>query len=220
MNKYHHIIWDWNGTLLNDVDVCVALMNDLIQAHPKKIPAIDHYTYQNIFDFPVLQYYERVGFDFHQESFDDLCVKFIGGYRAQAMELKLHPQAKEVLAAIGASDLQQSILSAAKQEGLQQMVLQHQIDHHFEYIFGENDHYAHGKIANGKRLQSQLEERDHHNLLLIGDTVHDFEVAQAIGADCVLVAHGHHSHQKLQQTGVKVVDSLEELVESLDNTFM
>lgn len=214
MKTYEHIIWDWNGTLLNDVDLCVAIVNNMLSAHHEKTTKeITCDYYRSIFDFPVIQYYERVGFDFTKESFDDLCVKFIGDYRSRASELKLHSQVFEVLSNIEGAGFQQSILSAAKQDGLQQMVRNHQLDHFFQHIIGENDHYAHGKVFNAQRLRHTLKESNHHKLLLIGDTTHDFEVAQAMEADCVLVAHGHHSHQKLQQTGAKVVDSLEELIE-------
>ncbi len=211
MKKYEHIIWDWNGTLLNDVHVCVDIMNGIMQSHSDELPSMTHEYYRSIFDFPVIDYYKRIGFDFNKESFDELCVKFIGGYHSRAVDLQLHNEARDVLLSIEGAGFQQSILSAAKQDGLRQMVRQHQIDHHFEHIMGENDDYAHGKVANAKQLRANLQEMNHHRLLLIGDTTHDFEVAEAIEADCVLVAHGHHSHQKLQKTGAKVVDSLGEL---------
>ena len=212
MKNYQHIIWDWNGTLLNDVDLCVRIMNDIMQNHPEDLPSMNHQHYRNIFDFPVIEYYQRIGFDFNKESFDDLCVKFIGAYHSSAVDLKLHSKAKEVLLTVETAGFHQSILSAAKQEGLQQMVKHHEINHHFEHIMGESDDYAHGKVANAQLLRQQLQKLNHDRLLLIGDTTHDFEVAEAIEADCILVAHGHHSHQKLQQTGAKVVDSLSELL--------
>ncbi|MGB1242619.1 MAG: HAD family hydrolase [Chitinophagales bacterium] len=213
MNLYEHIIWDWNGTLLNDVDLCVAIVNDMLSVHHQTVgEEVSHEHYRNIFDFPVIQYYERVGFDFNKESFDDLCGKFIGAYRSRATELKLHNEVVKVLSSIEGAGFHQSILSAAKQDGLREMVQEHQVDHFFQHVIGENDHYANGKVFNGKQLRNTLKESNHHKLLLIGDTTHDFEVAQAMEADCILIAHGHHSHQKLQQTGAKVVDSLEELI--------
>ena len=51
-------------------------------------------------------------------------------------------------------------------------------------------------------------------MLLIGDTLHDAEVAAAADVDCVLVAHGHQSKERLKQSGAQVVDSLEAIVRS------
>jgi len=41
--------------------------------------------------------------------------------------------------------------------------------------------------------------------------VHDYEVAQAMGTDCVLVAGGHHSRRRLEATGAPVVDRLDQI---------
>ena len=52
---------------------------------------------------------------------------------------------------------------------------------------------------------------DPHNVVLIGDTVHDHEVAQNIGVECVLVTHGHNSYARLVKTGAQVFDNIAEL---------
>ncbi len=45
-------------------------------------------------------------------------------------------------------------------------------------------------------------------VLVIGDTTHDYEVARAMGAHCVLLNWGHHGPEKLSRCGVAVFDSL------------
>ena len=45
-------------------------------------------------------------------------------------------------------------------------------------------------------------------ILMIGDTDHDFEVAGVIGIDCLLLSHGHHCSKRLKKTGAKVVQNL------------
>ena len=57
-DKYDTIIWDWNGTLLNDVDMCINCMNQLLQ--PRNIALLDHKKYQEVFTFPVQDYYEKM----------------------------------------------------------------------------------------------------------------------------------------------------------------
>ncbi|MDD3146293.1 MAG: HAD hydrolase-like protein, partial [Candidatus Riflebacteria bacterium] len=52
--------------------------------------------------------------------------------------------------------------------------------------------------------------------VMIGDTVHDFEAASAMGIPCILIAAGHNSKKRLQATGVPVVNSLAELCEAFD----
>jgi len=50
---------------------------------------------------------------------------------------------------------------------------------------------------------------------MVGDTVHDYEVAQAMGTDCILIASGHNSRDRLEETGVLVLDSPNEIIEAL-----
>jgi len=46
---------------------------------------------------------------------------------------------------------------------------------------------------------------------LIGDTVHDYEVAREIGAKCLLIAGGHQSIEKLTACGVPVLNNIKEI---------
>ena len=58
---YKHIMWDWNGTLLNDSHMAVMVINQTLAK--RDMPTIDHERYQQIFGFPVIDYYRRLGFD-------------------------------------------------------------------------------------------------------------------------------------------------------------
>ena len=61
--KYKHIIWDWNGTLLNDRWVCVNGINNCLKK--RGLSSISEETYKSIFTFPVKDYYKKLGFDFN-----------------------------------------------------------------------------------------------------------------------------------------------------------
>ena len=57
ISKYKYIIWDWNGTLLNDVWLCIEIMNEMLEN--RNLPSITYDKYREIFDFPVQRYYEK-----------------------------------------------------------------------------------------------------------------------------------------------------------------
>ena len=61
------IIWDWNGTLLNDLRLCVKTINSLLEK--RSLPVLTTSSYKEVFSFPVKDYYEKVGFDFSKEDF-------------------------------------------------------------------------------------------------------------------------------------------------------
>ena len=73
------ILWDWNGTLLDDVDLCVDALNRLLAGfgYPQRY---DHERYRAIFGFPIEEYYVRAGFDFTKHSFAELAEKYMEDY--------------------------------------------------------------------------------------------------------------------------------------------
>jgi phosphoglycolate phosphatase len=75
MNDKITIIWDWNGTLLDDVDICVDTINTLLIKY-KKDP-ISKASYKKLFTFPIQNYYSKLGFDVSLENFKKIVNNFI-----------------------------------------------------------------------------------------------------------------------------------------------
>lgn len=205
MNRYKHIIWDWNGTLLDDAGLCVEVLNELLNKRGKPPITLDYY--KDNFDFPVKDCYESLGFDLRVESYRELSKEYISAYNKRRFECNLHNRAEEALKMCRARELSQSILSAYQQQMLMESVQHFQIGDFFEEIAGLQDHYAGGKIERGIKLLTELGLTGKETLC-VGDTIHDYEVAQAIGSDCVLVCTGHHTRQRLQKCAADIVDSL------------
>jgi phosphoglycolate phosphatase len=208
LSDYQHIIWDWNGTLFNDTALCVTIINTMLCQRALPTLSLDHY--QAVFTFPVRDYYPRVGFDLSQESFEALSREFVTTYESRRHEGTLYPHTRRALEHVTASSKRQSLLSAYPQETLIDLVHTFELGHLFEHLRGLGHIYADSKIEQGQQLLSEL---PHHqsDVLLVGDTLHDAEVAQVLGTDCILIADGHQSKERLAQSGLPVVDSLEEL---------
>ncbi len=210
MAKYQHIIWDWNGTLLDDAWLCVEILNDITRKYNKG--PVTFGQYRSEFDFPVKDYYRNIGFDFTVESFETVANEYITEYNRRRFECNLNSDAVNVLRICSKAGVTQSILSAYQQTRLEEAVAHFQITGFFTKLFGLNDYYAAGKIENGKRLIEQLDCRANH-VLLIGDTTHDYEVAESIGADCVLLTCGHQSKQKLLTCKTTTLDNLTQITD-------
>ncbi|MFQ6607354.1 MAG: HAD family hydrolase [Fidelibacterota bacterium] len=213
--KYKHIIWDWNGTLLDDAWLCVDIMNGVLSR--RGMPVITLQKYQELFNFPVIDYYVRLGFDFEKEPFEIVGTEFIDYYEERRHEVLLQKDVQTVLMAVRDAGLTQSLLSAYKQSTLDELVAYHQLSDYFLKIMGLDNHYAHSKVEIGKEWINEM-QYGNHEVLFVGDTVHDHEVAAAIGADCVLVPGGHQQREKLEACGVPVLSSLREVTEFVGNT--
>jgi len=203
------VIWDWNGTLLNDIDLCIFSINKLLTE--RDLPEIDIKTYKEVFSFPVQDYYKTLGFDFEKEDFSIPAHQFMDLYNEGFDSSTLQKHSVEVLQYFHRKGVRQFVLSAMNHELLQKTLKMKGISQFFEGIAGLTDHYGVSKIEQGKQLFRDFKIETEKSLL-IGDTIHDFEVATELGVKCLLIADGHQSKERLSQTGGIVIDSLNELI--------
>ncbi|NWF89299.1 MAG: HAD family hydrolase [Ignavibacteriaceae bacterium] len=214
-NHYKHIIWDWNGTLFNDVELCLDVLNGLLLRN--ELNPITITKYREIFTFPVKDYYAKAGLDLEKYSFEILGKEWMDEYQNRRLEARLFHNAEKYLQKIFSSGVEQSILSAYKQDTLLELVNHFQLSKYFTYLNGLDHIYATSKVDLGKELMEKL-NHEKGEVLLVGDTVHDFEVAREIGADCVLIASGHQSKSKLVECKVKVYENLDEMMNNFKFT--
>lgn len=200
------ILWDWNGTLLDDVQLCVDALNRLLARYGYS-QRYDHDQYRAIFGFPVEDYYVRAGFDFARHSFDELAQSFMADYIPASQACPLMEGARETLDAFSAAGLRQVVLSASPVTTLRQQAAARNVDRCFDRLLGLGDIYARSKVELG--LQYLREGGfDPARTVMIGDSTHDYEVARAMGVRCLLQGSGHQPPEVLQRTGAPVVPDL------------
>lgn len=194
MATYNHIIWDWNGTLLDDLQACVDAINILLTR--RHLPRVTVQQYLDVFDFPVRNYYLKLGFDFSRDNWNDVAVEYHAAYATTSLAAPLRQGAKAALDRLQANDIGVSILSACELGLLKRMMKERGIIHYFEHIYGLDDLYAASKVDLGHSLLKKT-GLPRENTLMVGDTTHDYEVAQAMGIPCLLMTGGHQSEAKL-----------------------
>jgi phosphoglycolate phosphatase len=194
IEKFRHVIWDWNGTLVDDLSVAVDSINTLLQENGLSTLTIE--KYREVFGFPIPHYYEKVGFDFSKVSFEKLAERYVAEFNhKRAWQAPLFDGVTDVLRTIKSSKTQ-SILSAAAQWHLDEIIQHHKIEDFFHFRFGIDNHFATTKVHRGREL-IKLSGVPAGETILIGDTDHDFEVAQELGISCLLLSDGHQSYRRL-----------------------
>ena len=212
-----HIIWDWNGTLLDDTQLCVEVLNGILAIREREPISIE--DYRQHFRFPVIEFYNYLGFDTAADSFAAISREFIDAYEARWFSVcQLHEGATSILSAVRSYGGHQSVLSAAKQDALEVGIREYQIGEYFTELAGTSNIYADGKIARGKQWIAEA-DLDSAEVLLVGDTLHDKEVADAMGVGCLLVAHGHYTRQRLAKSGAPVFVGFDDLGACLERFF-
>ena len=209
--RYDHIAWDFNGTILDDVRSGVGATNLLLSR--RGLPTIDSIDYYySIFCFPIIRYYEKLGFDFLRESYDDIAVEWAIEYRRLAEKAPLREGVLPLMRAFAARGIPQTVLSASEKGLLDEQLNALGVREYLEGSFGRDDHTGGDKTA---LVLAFAARRNPGRTLFIGDTDHDAACARAAGFDCALIAGGHQGKDRLLSCDVPVYDSIAELHRAL-----
>lgn len=204
--RCQYILWDWNGTIMDDVKIALDAVNHMLFQCQR--PAITLEAYRRAMDTPIIHFYEQF-FDMEKVSFSWIAQEFNEYYGAHEGELFLHEGILEQLKEFQQRGSQQIILSSSATDIIRNYVQKYGILPYFSEILGADNLLSESKIERAVHYF-----QDHQMALdqavLIGDTVHDFEVAQALGVDCVLLARGHQDKESLVACGCPVYESIRE----------
>ncbi|MDG1139730.1 MAG: HAD hydrolase-like protein [Opitutales bacterium] len=208
--NYEHIIWDWNGTVIDDARLCVQILND--ELLKRGLPVINLEFYQENFSFPVNLFYKKIGLPSMGIRYEELNLVFITQYKKYCYFCNLHADVQFVLNKLTNAGVAQSVLSAGKETDIIEFVKYFKLLHCFSTISGVRNIRASGKkeISESHRQKIRCST---DKILLIGDTVHDLEIADHLGIDCILFSNGHNSHDVLLAKTSRVINSYEKLLQ-------
>jgi HAD superfamily hydrolase (TIGR01549 family) len=206
-SSFRCVFWDWNGTLVNDADVALNSVNDMLIK--RNMPSIDKCFYLQNCTTPIIEFYKKV-FDLNKVPFEDLLKEFNEGYHLYINDSNFMNGAVSVLEKLYQQKITQVILSSSAQKELLTFVKMFNVEKYFSEILGAADYYAESKLERTVFLLSK-NHIDPKDVVVIGDTIHDFEIAAAIGAECILIANGHQNKDVLLQCGKMVLDDISEV---------
>jgi phosphoglycolate phosphatase-like HAD superfamily hydrolase len=204
-----HLVWDWNGTLLDDLKLVVDATNVcLATVGGPVITAEDH---RRDFRRPILDYYAHVlARPVDEVEFQLLDDAFHDAYRDRIDEVQLAPDA---LAAMGKWPGTQSLLSMFFHDELLVEVERHGLSARLVRVDGLPGTVGGHRKATFLERHLKALELDPANVVLIGDSVDDGDAARAVGASAVLYAGGFTDSGLLEATGLPVAYSLLEAVD-------
>lgn len=209
MSKYTHIIWDWNGTLLDDLSASLTSVNDMLDM--RGMPHIDADFYKECIGVPIRKFYDRV-FDMEKEDYAVIIKQYNEGYLRHLEDCGLTRGAREAIEYFCSHGLNQAVVSSSNNDQLCANILKYGLDGCFDSVLGSADFYAGSKID---RAKTYLEKSNGKNgrVLVVGDLEHDADMAKELGADCVLLTSGHEHISRLKRAEVPLIDDLFALIE-------
>ena len=192
----NYILWDWNGTLLDDTQAALDTLNEMLARRGRAPIAMDFY--RDNFAFPCRPFYEQIGMDVPDAEWDALAREYHETYSRKAVQL--NAETIDALERVKASGAKQSIISALRQDLLDAQAEAFGVAPYMDCIYGTDNLDGASKLDRALELMSRLAPASGElpDVVLIGDALHDKEVADALGIRCVLCAQGSHSARRLR----------------------
>lgn len=213
MKKVNTIIFDFNGTILDDLDLCFNTLNKMLNMYNH--PSITLERYLDIFTFPVIDYYKKAGFDFNKESFDELAPIFMDIYQPNSLKCSLHDGVIEIIDKFRKEGKKIILLSASKRNLMIDQLEHFKIKDKFDEILGTGTINAVGKVDIAREyLETNHIDKD--SAIMIGDTLHDDEVANVLGVKSFLICKGHQSKERLLSSSAIVLDDIKEITKYIE----
>lgn len=215
MRTTSHIVWDWNGTLLDDNDAVLAAVNEVCAGFGRA--ALTWIEWQQVYTRPMRTSYERI----LERMLDDEEWARVDKLYHEKYDLLLHSCAL----AAGVPDLLHGWSRTGRTQSLLSMWFHAQLVPTIER-FGLTEYFTRvdglvGEVGGGSKAEFlvahlEAQELDPRGVVLIGDVVDDAHAARAAGAGCVLVATGAMSRAALEETGVPVASTIAEALTLVD----
>lgn len=206
------IIWDFNGTVLDDVDTSVAAVNAMLRL--RGLPPTDKETYVRTLVMPLKKYYDTVGI--HNADIHTLSIEFRSHSIENAHLSKIFDDFIPTIECAKSRNIKNVLMSSLYEKYLFSEIEKYNIGGYFDDIFGMKDTGVGSKFECAKNYiqNSAISPQD---VLFIGDLTSDYEISKKLGCKCILVPRGHMNKARCLKTGCSVADSLAEIQKYLKN---
>ena len=206
-----HVIWDWNGTLFDDLPIVVEAVNACLRS--QGVSPIDQETYRSRFVRPLNGFYELL---LGRPVDDDLMLEldhvFQDAYREGFDDADLNSEASAAIRSVADSGATQSIVSMLWHDMLVPTVSGFGLDGFMLALDGNRGSAGETKdqhmVHHVGRLRQVYPELAGQTMTVIGDIIDDAAAARAAEVRCVLYDGGSQPRRVLERQGVPVVDSL------------
>ena len=204
-----HVVWDWNGTLLDDLDIVVRSVNASLASMGAS--PIDADSYRDHYTRPVHLFYERLlGRDLRPAEWSHIDDVFHRAYRDSVAEAALTFDTRQALEKVAAAGGTQSLLSMWWHAELRAATKRLDVERFMVRVDGNRGEAGETKL---RHLASHLAAMGRVRAVAVGDSLDDGWAARQVGIPCVLYDGGSHHRGELEALGVPVAATLTDAVD-------
>lgn len=196
------VAFDWNGTILADTYAVFEADNEIIKYLGLKPNTF--FRFRKYFDVPVIKYFEALGADkkqLHEES-EKIAKIFHDYYEPRAQKVRTRSHARTVLVWLEKQKIPTAIFSNHVTDKIHNQLKRLRIEKYFrEVLANDSNHSAYRMRSKQNRLLKYMEEKSltPKEVLIVGDTVEEIQIAKEIGCMCVAITQGNCAADRLEK---------------------
>ncbi len=198
-----HIIWDYNGTVVDDVDASVAAVNDML--NKRNLPLTTKEQYIETVALPLDNYYKGLGIS--EEDMAAISTEFQTFCKNHSNLIHIFDDFFVVMQELKKFDIKNILMSSLYKDFLLEDMKKFNLSKYFDDVIGMNDKLVGSKLENAKNYIAKNHLKA-ENVLFIGDLVSDAKIAKTLNANCILIPNGHNSKTRCLSEEVTVFDDL------------
>lgn len=207
---YDLIALDWNGTLLDDAGLSARCISKVCENYG--LPKVSLSKYREAFRFPIIEYYKKIWLEDH---FEEASKMFFDLYNCKKDYSTLFHGVLNFIDFCQSIAKHVVILTAGKRSIIQDEAFYHFID---LPVWGSESMPSIGKLKTAQELNSWIKYQTGFKkpkVLLVGDTLEDWNCAKFCDWEFYAVTTGHCSKRRLLKQTQFIADSLTMVKECL-----
>ena len=209
-----HVVWDWNGTLLDDLPIVIEAANVSLSRHG--VAPIDEQTYRDHFTRPIRRFYDHLfGRPVSDGEWQSLNDGYHHEYYALVEKAPLTGDALQALDRVDGVPWTQSLLSMSTHDTLLGVLEAKEVFDRFARIDGLRGETG-GLKEEHLRVHLEVQGIDPRHAIVVGDTPDDYSAARGVGANPILYDGGSHHLHVLESLDAPVAGTLLQALDMAD----
>ena len=158
-NRIENVFFDFNGTILDDLDLCYQLLLEMLDKENLKRVSMNEY--RTLFDFPVKDYYAKVGFDFSKIDYKDISNYFFSNYMERwPKETRIFNDFRKTITKLKKQNIKVFIITASEENLLLKQLDYFNIKDLFDGYVASKDIKGNSKVENAKDFKVYILQYD------------------------------------------------------------
>jgi len=195
------VAFDWNGTLFADAQAVCDACNHFIAAMGGKPITLP--TYREKFVVPVIDFYESIGLPRakvlkNSKKNAEIFHKY---YELRASTIRSRSNSKQLLHWLSQQNISSVIFSNHIVNRIQEQIERLSIAKYIDKVIANSqlDEALKGRNKQGKLAEYiRTKKLNPNEVLIIGDSSEEVEIAKNIGSICIAITHGHYSTHRIK----------------------